>query len=226
MGRVTTEVRALLQERQDRRSTRTGGTCTSPLGTRCFWTPSPCAGPPGGPAAAEDPAAPAVQELLKFWTRYGRPHVLVRWAGSASGDAWEPLERPTNCEAALRTSYQLRAASPRTAAARGRRAAAAASADRFHRRRGSTVGPGGGARGPAAALLVAGRRLAARHGRSPLPALRVLTRGGVHAADVGRCAARRTRLLDSVSYGARRVLRSPAPAAGVVAGSRAHRPRP
>ena len=34
--------------------------------------------------------------------RYGRPHVPVRWAGrDASGDTWEPLEPPTNCEAAL-----------------------------------------------------------------------------------------------------------------------------
>jgi hypothetical protein len=39
------------------------------------------------PAAAKDPGAPAVQELLNFRMRYGRPHVLVRWAGrDASGD--------------------------------------------------------------------------------------------------------------------------------------------
>jgi hypothetical protein len=43
-----------------------------------------------------------VQEALKFLMRYGRPHMLVRWAGrDASGDTWEPLERLTNCEAAL-----------------------------------------------------------------------------------------------------------------------------
>jgi hypothetical protein len=47
---------------------------------------------PAPPVATGDPAAPAVQELLKFQMRYGRPHVLVRWAGrDASGDTWEPL---------------------------------------------------------------------------------------------------------------------------------------
>ena len=57
---------------------------------------------PAPPAAAGDPAAPAVQEVLKFRMRYGRPHVLVRWAGrDASGDTWEPLERLPPCEAAL-----------------------------------------------------------------------------------------------------------------------------
>ena len=30
-----------------------------------------------------------VQELLKFKMRWGRPYVLVRWAGhDASGDTW------------------------------------------------------------------------------------------------------------------------------------------
>ena len=39
-----------------------------------------------------------VQELLKFKMRYGRPYVLVRWAGcDASGDTWEPLDNLTNC---------------------------------------------------------------------------------------------------------------------------------
>ena len=60
---------------------------------------------PAQPAAAGDPggpAAPAVQEVIKFRMRYGRPHVLVRWAGrDASGDTWEQLERLPPCEAAL-----------------------------------------------------------------------------------------------------------------------------
>ena len=43
-----------------------------------------------------------MQELLKFKMRYGRPHVLVRWAGrDASGDTWEPLDNLTNCEEAI-----------------------------------------------------------------------------------------------------------------------------
>ena len=41
-----------------------------------------------------------VQELLKFKMRYGRPYVLVRWAGlDAAGDTLEPLNNLTNCEA-------------------------------------------------------------------------------------------------------------------------------
>jgi hypothetical protein len=59
---------------------------------------------PPSAADSEETAAPAVQELFKFLTRmsqrYGRPHVLVRWAGrDASGNTWKPLG--TNCEAAL-----------------------------------------------------------------------------------------------------------------------------
>jgi hypothetical protein len=134
-----------------------------------------------GPAAAGDPAAPAVQELLKFWMRYGGPHV-VRWAGrDAPGDTWEPLERPTNCEAAL---IDFEQATGRTLPRPAPPPPAAASADRFHRRRGSAGGPGGGARGPAAALLVARRWLAARHRRPPLPARRVLARGRTETTTV------------------------------------------
>ena len=45
-----------------------------------------------------------MQELLKFKMRYGRPYVLVRWAGcDASGDTWEPLDNLTtsNCAQAI-----------------------------------------------------------------------------------------------------------------------------
>ena len=43
-----------------------------------------------------------VQELLKFKLRYGRPYLLVRWAGSdASGDTWEPLDSLTECAEAI-----------------------------------------------------------------------------------------------------------------------------
>jgi hypothetical protein len=45
-----------------------------------------------------------VQELLEFKLRYGRPRVLVRWAGcDASGDTWEPLDNLTSCEEAIST---------------------------------------------------------------------------------------------------------------------------
>ena len=50
------------------------------------------------------PAPPEheVQELRKFKMRYGRPYVLVRWAGlEAAGDTWELLDNLTNCEAAI-----------------------------------------------------------------------------------------------------------------------------
>ena len=55
--------------------------------------------------------------------------------------------------------------------------------------------------------------------RAPLPAWRVLARGGVHAAAIGGDSALRgtaDTLLDAASYGVRWVLLSPAPAAGVV----------
>ena len=43
-----------------------------------------------------------MQQLLKFKMRWGRPYVLVRWAGcDASRDTWEPLDNLTNCEAAI-----------------------------------------------------------------------------------------------------------------------------
>ena len=162
MGRVTAEVRALLQERQDRRKEELDAhrrdvrfavgdevlldTEHAPLPSRSLLSPRwmgpfkvlACPAPntyrldvpatwrvfpefnverlrpylrgpavPAPPAAAGDPAAPAVQEILKFRMRYGRPHVLVRWAGrDASGDTWEPLERLPPCEAALITFEQ------------------------------------------------------------------------------------------------------------------------
>ncbi len=48
-----------------------------------------------------------VQELLKFKMRYGRPHVLVRWAGrDALGDTWEPLNNLTYCQEAI-SAFEL-----------------------------------------------------------------------------------------------------------------------
>jgi hypothetical protein len=162
--------------------------------------PARCRRGPGGPARA-----PAVQELLtgKFRMRYGRPHVLVRWAGrDASGDTWEPLERLTNCEAALIAFEQATgralprpAPSPPTAAAQPpplRVPPTARVSPSTLPRRGTWQSRPGrrssrwpGSRGPAAALLVAaGRWLAARHRRPSLPARRVLARGGIHAPDV------------------------------------------
>ncbi len=43
-----------------------------------------------------------VKELLRLKMRYGRPYVLVRWAGcDESGDTWEPLDNLTNCAEAI-----------------------------------------------------------------------------------------------------------------------------
>ena len=64
-----------------------------------------------------------------------------------------------------------------------------------------------------AGLAVAGRRLAARHRRAPLPARRVLARGGLHQADVG--AARHGRHAPR-----RRLLRHPLGSASAFAGPR------
>ena len=50
-------------------------------------------GPPPPVVGAEGSPEHEVQELLKFKMRYGRPYVLVRWAGlDTAGDTWEPLE--------------------------------------------------------------------------------------------------------------------------------------
>ena len=53
----------------------------------------------------EGPAAgprPIIQELLKFKLRYGRPNLLVRWAGhDASGDTREPLDSLKDCAEAI-----------------------------------------------------------------------------------------------------------------------------
>ena len=75
-------------------------------------------------------AVRAVQELLKFEMRHGRPYVLVRWTGlEAAGDTWEPLDTLTNCDAAIaafehatgRRSLCRRPGEPASAARRRRR---------------------------------------------------------------------------------------------------------
>jgi hypothetical protein len=97
-----------------------------------------------------------VQERLKCRMRYGRPHVLVRWAGrDASGDTRESLERPTTCEAAIVDFQQATGrALPRPAPL-----PPTAAVDRVHCRRGPSGRPGDGARGPEGALLVHGARI-------------------------------------------------------------------
>ena len=58
--------------------------------------------PPPPVVGADGELEHEVQELLKFKMRYGRPYVLVRWAGrDASGDTWEPLDNLTNCAEAI-----------------------------------------------------------------------------------------------------------------------------
>jgi hypothetical protein len=163
MARVTAEVRALLQERQDQRkaeldahrrdvrfaagdqvlldtehtplprsllSPRWMGpftvlACTAPntyrLDIPAAWRVFPefnverlrpylrrpdslggDAGPPPPVIGADGGPEHEVRELLRLKMRYGRPYVLVRWAGrDASGDTWEPLDNLTNCEEAI-----------------------------------------------------------------------------------------------------------------------------
>ena len=102
-----------------------------------------------------------VQELLKFKSSYGRPDLLVRWAGrNASGHTWEPLDSLTDCAEAVsafkRASGRVlpRPTPPPPAAAAA--AAAAHSACRFHRGLRASQRPGRRARWPDAApsLLV------------------------------------------------------------------------
>ena len=129
--------------------------------------------------------------------RYGRPHVLERWAGlDAAGDTCEPLrvrvDNLTYCEAAITafeqaTGRQLPRPAPPHAGCQLRKGTCqhADPAGRIHGRRGAARRPGCGAGWADAALLVAGRRLAARHRHAPLHARRVLARRCLHPADVG-----------------------------------------
>jgi hypothetical protein len=132
--------------------------------------------------------------MLKFKKRYGRPHVLVRWAGrDASGDTREPLDRRANCEEAIAAFERATGRSlPRPAAAPPAVPGAPPAPIRVapagfigRGRAGGRPGRGLGAGGPRAPLLVALRRVAARHGRSPLPPRRLLARRGLLAADLG-----------------------------------------
>jgi hypothetical protein len=76
---------------------------------------------PAPPAAAGGPAAPAVQELLKFRVRYGRPHVLVRWAGrNVSGARCFAPHRRLPPQPPRRRRHFRRQVSPSTRLRRGR----------------------------------------------------------------------------------------------------------
>jgi len=293
MGRVTAEVRALLQERQDRRKAELDATRRdvqfapgdevlldtehTPLPSRSLLSPrwmgpfkvlarpapntyrldipatwrvfpefnverlrpyrrrpahlggDPDAGPPAPVVGADGAPEHEVQELLKFKMRYGRPYVLVRWAGlDAAGDTWEPLDNLTNCEEAIAAFEQATGRSlPRPA----------------------PPPPCAGPAGAPAPLPPAGYTVdaappgdlgAALVGRTLLywwptdgwqrgTVARLCPRGAFsHVVAYTRqtSALRGTAdtLLDAASYGARWVLLSPAPAGGVTLRPRAPRP--
>ena len=198
-------------------------------------------------AAADDPVVPPaavagrdghpeheVRELLKFKMRYGRPHVLVRWAGcDASGDTWEPLDNLTNCEEAIAAFEQatgralprpspvppaLPGAPPAPIAPAGFSVDAAPPGDLGPSLVGRTIlywwPDDGWQRGTVA-------RLCPRGAFSHVVAYSRQTSALRGTADS---------LLDTASYGARWVLLSPAPAAGLARGPpravRARGPRP
>jgi hypothetical protein len=122
-------------------------------------------------------------------------HVLVLWAGrDASGDTWEPLERQTNCEAALiafeQASWAGRAL-PQCLAPHSRLPLPPHRRSRFSRqvspstrlRRGTW-----GRRSWAGSCSTGDRTTAGSVAQPPVSARaagRVLTRCGVHAPDVG-----------------------------------------
>ncbi len=90
-------------------------------------------------------------ELLQFKMCYGRPHLLVRWAGSdVSGNTWKLLDNLTTCEEAIAAFEQA----PSTCRRRCR-PAATLPPGRLHHRRCAARGPGRASRGADAALLVA-----------------------------------------------------------------------
>ena len=176
--------------------------------------------PPPSPVAGADGAAEhEVQELLKFKMRYGRPYVLVRWAGcDASGDTWEPLDNLTNCEEAIAAFEQtIGRTRPRPALAPPARPGAAP----------APIAPAGftvdtAPPGDLGAALV-GRTLLywwPTDGWQRGTVARLCPRGAFsHVVAYSRqtSALRGTAdsLLDAASYGDRWVLLSPAAAAGV-----------
>jgi hypothetical protein len=187
------------------------------------------AGPPPPVTSADGEQEHEVQELLRFKLRYGRPYVLVRWAGrDASGDTWEPLDNLTNCEEAIvaferATGRSLPRPPPPPPAA-------AASAPP------SPIPPAGflvdaAPPGDLRAPLV-GRTLLywwPDEGWQRGTVARLCPRGAfshvvAYTRQTSVLRGTADTLLDAASYGTRWVLLSPAPAAGVVLRSRAPRP--
>jgi hypothetical protein len=188
-------------------------------------------GPPPPIPGADGRPEHEVAELLRFKLRYGRPHVLVRWAGrDASGDTWEPLDNLTNCEEAIAAFEQ----------ATGRRlprrpppppAAAPAAPPPPFPPAGFTVdaAPPGELGAPLVGRTLlywwpddgwqrgTVARLCSRAAFSHVVAYHRQTSALRGTADT---------LLDAASYGTRWVLLSPAPAAGVARALRPRAPRP
>jgi hypothetical protein len=189
------------------------------------------AGPPPPVLGADGGPEHEVQELLRLRMRYGRPYVLVRWAGSdASGDTWEPLDNLTNCEEAIATFERATGRSlPRPPPPPP--AAAPAAPPPPIPPAGFTVdaAPPGDL-----GLSLVGRQLLywwPDDGWQRGTVARPCPRGAFsHVVAYTRqtSALRGTAdtLLDAASYGARWVLLSPAPAAGVVRALRSRAPRP
>jgi transposase InsO family protein len=166
-------------------------------------------GPPPPIPGADGRPEHEVAELLRFKMRYGRPHVLVRWAGrDASGDTWEPLDNLTNCEEAIAAFEQA------TGRPAGFTVDAAPPGDLGAPLVGRTLlywwPDDGWQRGTVA-------RTCPRGAFSHVVAYHRQTSALRGTADT---------LLDAATYGSRWVLLSPAPAAGVARALRPRAPRP
>ena len=172
-----------------------------------------------------------VKELLRLKMRYGRPYVLVRWAGrDASGDTWEPLDNLTNCAEAI-AAFERATGLVLPRPAPPPPAAAAAAPPPPIPPAGFTVDVA--PPGDLGAALV-GKRLLywwPGEGWQRGTVARLCTRGAFsHVVAYTRqtSALRGTAdtLLDAASYGSRWVLLSPAPATGVAQSLRPRTPRP
>ena len=188
------------------------------------------AGPQPPVVGADGSPEHEVQELLKFKMRYGRPYVLVRWAGlDAAGDTWEPLDNLTNCEAAIAAAFERGTGRSIPRPAPPPPFAGAASAPAPMPPAGYTVDVA--PPGDLGAALV-GRTLLywwPTDGWQRGTVARLCPRGAFsHVVAYTRqtSALRGTAdtLLDAASYGSRWVLLSPAPAGGVTLRPRAPRP--
>jgi hypothetical protein len=177
--------------------------------------------PGAGAAQVPDALRPPARAGALGWPRRIRRHVGAAVVADQLGGAQRRPSSPSNKLPAARCLAPHRCLPPPPRRRRHFRRQVSPST---RLRRGTW-----GRRSWAGSCSTGGRTMAGSTARSPASARAARSRTWWPTPGRRRrCAARRadSLLLDSASYGARWVLLSPAPAAGVVVGSQARRPRP